>query len=400
MDSGRVNGDTLYGAMGVDAHKGSVEKAFEGKINNEFPFAWVNITRDKRAPGYVRTTKIDGDGSKPTQNCLEYLETGNEATLESSADDSHAMVTIDAAAAGFTDEYVFDDVIDLNKLTIPDLKEKILSAYSRRIFEIISLHREYGIDEEFLGGETADLPSQTPSYICNGFLYARTHESDVIQGNIRPGDMIWGLASDGQALWETKPNSGIMCNGITLASAVLMHEEYNQKYPFLRHDNQKYRGRFRVRDKPDGLCGMTASEAIRSGTRQWALFLKVLYDHLKELGMLYLLHGVSVNTGGGVTKSLRLGQNVRYVKRIPKFPPIFQLIMEEGSVSPREMLEDFNCGIGVELIGSGEEGILLRAIDFACRTTCINYHLLGICESYKGQKNQMVILTENGEFTF
>jgi phosphoribosylaminoimidazole (AIR) synthetase len=84
---------------------------------------------------------------------------------------------------------------------------------------------------------------------------------------------------------------------------------------------------------------------------------------------------------------------------MPKFPPIFELIMQEGSVSPKEMLEDFNCGIGVELIGSGEEGILAMAIHYACQKTAIKYHLLGHCESYHDPKNQTVISTDYGEFT-
>ncbi|HAT74024.1 MAG: hypothetical protein US30_C0008G0030 [Candidatus Moranbacteria bacterium GW2011_GWF2_36_839] len=199
--------ESLYGQMGVDAHKGTVESAFEGKIDNNFPHAFVNATRDKKAPGYVKTLKVDGDGSRPTQHVLHFMETGDETSFEPSADDSHAMVATDAGAAGFIDEYTFADVLDVNKLAIPgrkDLKEMILYAYSKRISEVIALHREYGFDEEFLGGETADLPSQTSSYICNGVLQARVHESCFIDGVTMPGDKIWGFSSGGKSRWEKK----------------------------------------------------------------------------------------------------------------------------------------------------------------------------------------------------
>ena len=136
---------SLYDAMGVEAHKGIVEDAFKGMINTDYKFAWVNITPDRRLPGYYKTFKVDGDGSKPTLNCLEYLETGNESALEPSADDTHAMPVIDAAAAGFVDEYDFIDVLDQNKLTIPGLKNALVAAYSRRIGEVIDLHRQHGM---------------------------------------------------------------------------------------------------------------------------------------------------------------------------------------------------------------------------------------------------------------
>ena len=117
-----------------------------------------------------------------------------------------------------------------------------------------------------------------------------------------------------------------MCNGVTLACASLMWEGYNQKYPFLRHENQKYRGRFRVDDKPSGLDGMTASDALRSPTRQMAIIFRMLIAELVKKEALHLLHGIAFNTGGGATKTLRLGHNIRYIKKMPVPLPIFQLI--------------------------------------------------------------------------
>ncbi len=392
--------NTIYGDMGVDAHKGNVENAFCGKIDTAYPFAWVNIMPDPRLDGFVKTIKVDGDGSKPTQHILDFLETGDETVFEPSADDTHAMPVIDAAAAGFVEEYDFVDVLDVNKLVFPGVKDALITAYSARIRELIDLHRQYGIDEYFFGGETADLPSQVSSYVCNGIVWARTHEKNIIHGNVQPGDTIWGIPSDGQTEWEDGINSGVMCNGITALSTLLMWDGYNQKYPYLRHEKQKYRGRFKVDDRPKILGGLTVSESIRSGTRQWALFLKLLYQGLHAENAFHLLHGVSANTGGGATKVCRLGQNIRYVKEMPEFPPIFQLVMDEGAIPIDEMLADFNCGIGLDIIGSAECGILERVIKSVCDTVWLESYELGSCEASNKPKNEVVITSPYGGMTY
>jgi phosphoribosylaminoimidazole (AIR) synthetase len=394
-------GDSIYGSMGVDAHKGAVVNTFKPIIDNIYPHAFVNITRDSLAPGYVRTLNVDGDGSKPTQHCLHFLETGDAKSFEPTADDTFVMVAADGGAAGFVREILFADVLDLNKFPIPGLKEAVMSAYKRRISEIIELHRQYGFFVEFFGGETADLPSQVTSYVANGFSYSRVQEKLVIRGDVQPGDLIWGFSSGGRAVWEEKLNSFLMCNGVTLACAVIMWEGYNQKYPFLRYDKQKYRGRFKVDDKPDGLEGMTASEALRSPTRQWAIVFRLLIDELIKREALHLLHGLTVNTGGGASKVLRLGKDICFFKEMPSWPPLFQLIHEEGGVPPREMNEDFNCGVGADIIGSNEGGILEEAIRTVSSQTKIDYWHLGECYRWsKGSGNHVVLNTPLGSFTY
>jgi phosphoribosylaminoimidazole (AIR) synthetase len=179
-----------------------------------------------------------------------------------------------------------------------------------------------------------------------------------------------------------------------------MWEGYNQKYPYLRHENQKYRGRFKVDDRPDILGGMTVSGAIRSGTRQWAIFLKLLYQKLHAKKAFHLLHGVSVNTGGGATKVCRLGRNIRYVKEMPVFPPIFQLVMDEGAIPIGEMFADFNCGIGLDIIGSAEGGILAGAIESVCDMAQLRSWALGFCETCNKPKNEVVITSPYGGMTY
>jgi phosphoribosylaminoimidazole (AIR) synthetase len=336
--------------------------------------------------------KVDGDGSKPTQNCLHFLETGDRESFASTADDTFAMVAADAAAAGFVEEFLFADVLDINKLSISGLKENVMEAYSRRIREILDLHRKYGFHMEFFGGETADLPSQVSTYVANGFIYARAAKKNIIQGNVQPGDKIWGFSSAGQSVWEKAPNSGLMCNGVTLACASVMWTGYNQKYPFLRHEKQKYTGRFKIDDKPEGLGGMTASEALRSPTRQWAIVFSTLIRELLLQDSLHLLHGITVNTGGGATKILRLGENIRYLKNMPKWAPLFGLIQEERSVPVREMYEDFNCIVGADIVGKDEGLILSSTISRVSQWLGVESFYLGECERCDGP-NEVVLVT-------
>lgn len=385
--------ESMYGRMGIDAHKEAVVNAFKPIISNIYPYAWVNITRDPLAPGYVRTLKVDGDGSKPTLHCLHFLETGDPTYLGNSADDDFAMVAGDMGAAGFVHELLFADALDINKFPVPGLKEALMAAYSRRIQEIMELHRRYGFIVEFFGGETADLPSQVvASYITNGFSYGRTQEKYVIQGNVQPGDFIWGFASGGQAIWEPKPISPLMCNGVTLAGSVILWGGYNKKYPFLRHEKNKFLGRFKIDDKPEGLDGMTAIEAVCSPTRQWAIIFRLLIDELERRNALHLLHGLTVNTGGGASKVIRLGENITFFKEMPPLPPFFRLICSECSISAQEMYEDFNCGVGADAIGSNEGGILEDAIRAVSNQVGVEYWRLGECFEWSASSGNHVTL--------
>lgn len=392
-------GISIYGQMGVETQKGSIGKKFGGIITNEYPHAFCVIVHDKLALGFAKTMKFDGTGSKPTQRCLVFYETYDPSVFESDAEDCYAMVAGDAAASGLVSEHCLGDIIDINRFNTA--KQAIVDAISVGFGRVIDLHRQCGFIVEFMGGETADLPSQVSSYVLNGAMTARGKISDVINGLTQPDDLIWGMSSAGQASWEEKPNSGLMCNAVTLACAVTMWEGYNLKYPFLRHERQKYRGRFKVGDKPDGLSGlggMSIDEALLSPTRQWAIVIKMLIEELKANGAFHLLHGITMNTGGGSTKCLRLGEEIRYVKRMPAPPSLFQLIKNEGKVPWREMFEDCNCGVGLDIIGSKEGGYLDQAIRNVSERTGVQYFQLGECERSPTGKNDVVLETDYGTF--
>lgn len=385
---------SAYGEMGVDTQKGAIGKKFSDIIANDFPYAFCNIVIEPDT-GLAKTSKFDGTGSKPTQRCLVYLETGDPRIFEGDAEDCYVMIAGDASMSGLVWEHTLGDIIDINKFNVP--KAQVVDAISKGFKRVVGLHQEYGFNVQFLGGETADLASQTSSYILNGLMTARGKASEVIDGITMSGDQIWGLSSTGQSIWEYAPNSGLMCNGVTAACGVTMWEGYNEKYPWLRHEKQKYRGRFKVGEKVDGL-EMPVSDALLSPTRQWAIVIRMLIEELKENKALPFLHGITMNTGGGATKCLRLGDKIRYIKNMPKPPALFQLIKQEGNISWEEMFEDFNCGVGVDIIGSGEGGHLNSAIKTVAEKVGIDAFLLGVCVKASGEKNEVILETPYGIF--
>lgn len=68
------------------------------------------------------------------------------------------------------------------------------------------------------GGETADVGDLVRTIIVDSTVTCRMKRADVIDNaNIRPGDVIVGLASFGQATYEKEYNGGMGSNGLTSA---------------------------------------------------------------------------------------------------------------------------------------------------------------------------------------
>ncbi len=386
-----------YKELGVDPAKSVVRKTFTKYIANDYPQAFVNIVVDRHNPDKVFTMHMDGDGSKIVQRVLHYLETKDETIFQGAVDDAISMNTGDIAASGFVDgKWLITDVININALNLP--KDIIMQQIARRFGDLFDIYKQHNFSElYFLGGETADLPTQIFSMVFDVGIQAETGKENIIAGNVRPGDKIYGFASDGQAVWEEKENSGIMSNGVTLARIELMDKSYSQKYPFLSSDDNPYRGKYRVDDRPEILGGMTVSEAILSPTRQWAIVIKMIIDELKKRGQLNLLHGISMNTGGGATKIGHVGKGILYRKKMPAVPPIFQLIQEESGEVWRNMFETFNCGVGIDVVGE-DSSEFAEVMEIVSEQIGIRKYDLGICEKNNDVSNRIVLETSYGVF--
>ena len=406
----------VYEGLGIDPNKSTVREIFGAIVKSDFPGAFVNIRIDSQDPNRVSTLHADGDGSKLIQRLLHARVTGDFSIMGGTADDGLSMNTGDVAAAGFVDELEFCDVININGKNVP--KQEVLRWIARRLVELVDLYNRYGFHLTFMGGETADLPDQTASAVFDVTVRATALRQDIIIGNVQPGDLIYGFRSDGQAIWEPKPNSGMMSNGVTMGRMCLMHKRYNRQFPYLVRHNGKpegvirqiaqyfglikspvpqYSGRFLVTDAPPCLGGMTVSEAILSPTRQWAILIKLLIDRLKAKGLLGKLHGISMNTGGGASKIGHVGRGIRYVKNMPTPPPIFQLIQEEAGESWPKMFVATNCGFGLDVVCEDDPEVTAE-IDAVSAATNVGLYQLGVCEASDTEQNQVVLQTPYGTF--
>lgn len=392
-----------YEKLGIESDKGHIKENFSGVNENIFPYAFVNIGKDPWQEGWVHTLHLDGSGSKSATHWLYFKETGEDGFLRYDVADAIAMGA-DVTAAGFTGPLVIGDVIDVNGWNID--KPTLIKQIAVGLQETVLLFKNFGIyldDTQAImkvccmGGETADLIDQLTSWSTNLAVYSRMPKGEVIEGNVQSGDSIFGFSSGGRAIWESSLNSGKMSNGSTLADAVLLHAEYQKKYPFLRSKKNAFRGRFYVNEWVDSL-GMTVGEALISPTRQWAIVMKIIIDRLKEKGLFENLHAIVMNTGGGLTKCGHVGSGIRYYKEVPLALPIFQLIQQEAEETWKNMLKSFNCGIGIEIIGNNAGGHLQKVLEEVARETGIKLYELGRTYESHNNKNEVIVKHQGNEY--
>jgi hypothetical protein len=62
------------------------------------------------------------------------------------------------------------------------------------------------------------------------------------------------------------------------------------------------------------------------------------------------------------------------------------------------MFEDFNCGVGVDLIGSPKDGILRSVIEEIAIEIGISYYYLGKCTKSSLKRNSLSLITPFGNF--
>jgi phosphoribosylformylglycinamidine cyclo-ligase len=310
------------------------------------------------------------------------------------------MNTSDIGACGFVYGVEMTDHIGINSVNIgAGSKDKILEQFALGFKGMIALYKKFGIKIDFFGGETADLIDPVTSIVFDVDVRSTMPKKLLIKGNVAPDDRIFGLSSAGKTPWEKEENSGIMSNGLTLGSRTLLHKDYMKKYPFLFHPNKPLKGRFDILE-PIPQLDMTIGEALLSPTRQWAIIIRMLIDELQSRNALHLLHAICVNTGGGLTKCLNLGKGIRYEKTIPHPPSLFWFIQEECGETWKNMHTTFNCGIGLEIIGSDQHCVLSDALSKICRQSDVKLFSLGACSKSPSGKNEVVIHSMGKKSTY
>jgi phosphoribosylformylglycinamidine cyclo-ligase len=160
---------------------------------------------------------------------MYWKETGDVSVWKGIAQDALIMNIDDLLCVGATDHILLSSTIGRNKNVIPG---SVISAIINGTEELIEDLKGFGVTIHSTGGETADVGDLVRTIIVDSTVTARMPRDKVIDNaNIEPGDVIVGLASFGQATYETQYNGGMGSNGLTSARHDVFNKTLAEKYP-------------------------------------------------------------------------------------------------------------------------------------------------------------------------
>ena len=359
-----------YMQRGVSAAKEDVHAAIKNIDKGLYPQAFCKIIPDILGgdPAYCNIMHADGAGTKSSLAYMYWRETGDLGVWKGIAQDAIVMNTDDLLCVGATDNILVSSTIGRNKMLIPG---EVISAIINGTDELLAELREMGIGIYATGGETADVGDLVRTIIVDSTVTCRMKRSDVIDNaNIRPGDVIVGLSSTGQATYETRYNGGMGSNGLTSARhdvfAKYLAGKYPESYDHAVPEELVYSGRYALVDSlqlivdswkekaekekfstlNSQLSTLTVGELVLSPTRTYAPVVKRVLDELRSE-----IHGMVHCTGGAQTKVLHfVGDDCRVVKdNMFPVPPLFRIIHDCSGTDWREMYQVFNMGHRMEI---------------------------------------------------
>lgn len=387
---------SLYNKRGVSAQKEEVHAAVKHLNQGLFPHAFCKIYPDFLGgdDAYVNIMHADGAGTKSILAYLYWKETGDISVWKGIAQDAIVMNLDDLLCVGIHDDIVFNSTIDRNKKLIPgQVLEQVIGG-TQEFFELL---KNFGINIHFLGGETADVGDVVRTVAVNGTMTSRWPKEKIISNNkIKAGDVIVGLASNGQASYETAYNSGIGSNGLTSARHDVLSKYYAENFKETFDNNLEndvvYIGKHRLTDtvevkNADTKLQTTVGSLILSPTRTYAPVMKVLLqNHFDKI------NGMVHCSGGGQTKCMKyLPGNFKIIKdNLFEAPEIFQIIQQNSGSSNKEMYEVFNMGCRLEIYCDAADAatMITTANDFG-----IAAQVIGRVE--EAEKKELVIMLKD-----
>ena len=337
-----------YMLRGVSASKEDVHNAIKNIDKGLYPKAFCKIIPDILGgnPEYCNIMHADGAGTKSSLAYAYWKETGDLSVWKGIAQDALIMNIDDLLCVGAVDNILVSSTIGRNKNLVPG---SVISAIINGTDELLAELREMGVGAYATGGETADVGDLVRTIIVDSTVTCRMKRSDVIDNaNIRPGDVIVGLASFGQATYEKEYNGGMGSNGLTSARHDVFGKSIAQKYPeTYDHAVPKdlvYSGGLNLTDKVQD-SPLDAGKLVLSPTRTYAPVVKKLLDALRPQ-----IHGMVHCSGGAQTKILHFVENVHVIKdNMFPIPPLFHTIQEQSGTEWKEMYKVFNCGHRFEI---------------------------------------------------
>jgi phosphoribosylformylglycinamidine cyclo-ligase len=220
--------------------------------------------------------------------------------------------------------------------------------------------------------------------------------SDVIDNaNIKPGNVIVGLSSFGQANYEKEYNGGMGSNGLTSARHDVFGKSLAQKFPESYDpavpEDLVYSGSKNLKDAVED-SPLDAGKLVLSPTRTYAPVIKKILEKYSKNDIFGMIHC----SGGAQTKVLHFVDKVHVIKdSLFEVPPLFKLIQEESKTEWKEMYQVFNMGHRMELYV--DEKIADDIISIS-KSFNVDAKIIGRVEA--SQEKKLTIRSEHGTFQY
>jgi phosphoribosylformylglycinamidine cyclo-ligase len=392
---------SLYTKRGVSAQKEEVHAATQNIDKGLYPKAFCKIYKDilGNDENWVNVMHADGAGTKSILAYLYWKETGDISVWKGIAQDAIVMNLDDLLCVGIYDSILFSSSIDRNKNLIPGEVLQAIIEGTQEFFDNLHAHK---IDIAFLGGETADVGDVVRTIAVNGTMAARWQKENIITNEkIQPGNVIVGMASFGQSVYEQEYNSGIGSNGLTSARHDVISKYYKENFPE-SFDNSLsgdvvYIGKHRMTDEVsvkfrNDEIKTNIGKLILSPTRTFAPVVKtILEQHFEKI------NGLIHCSGGGQTKCMKyVPDNVHVIKdNLFDAPEIFQIIQQSSGADDKEMYQVFNMGCRLEIYTNEKNADEIISIT---RGSGIDAQVIGRVE--ESGKKLLTIKNSNNEIVY
>ena len=380
---------------GVSAAKEDVHNAIKNIDKGLYPKAFCKIIPDILGgdPEFCNIMHADGAGTKSSLAYLYWKETGDLGVWKGIAQDALIMNIDDLLCVGATDNILVSSTIGRNKLKVPG---EVISAIINGTDELLAELREMGVGVYATGGETADVGDLVRTIIVDSTVTCRMKRSDIIDNaNIKPGDVIVGLASYGQATYEKEYNGGMGSNGLTSARHDVFSKYLAEKYPE-SFDGEVpselvYSGGLKLTDAIEN-SPLNAGKLVLSPTRTYAPIVKKLLDEMRAD-----IHGMVHCSGGAQTKVLHfVGEDCHVIKdNLFPIPPLFKTIQEQSKTDWKEMYKVFNMGHRLEVYLPTEKAEQVIAIS---KSFNIDAQIIGRIE--ESDHKHLTIISKNGTYEY
>jgi len=389
--------DLKYNQRGVSAGKEDVHNAIKNIDKGLYPKAFCKIIPDILGAdeNWCNIMHADGAGTKSSLAYVYWKETGDASVWRGIAQDAIIMNLDDLLCVGAIDNILLSSTIGRNKNNIPG---EVLAEIINGTEEILAELRELGIGIYSTGGETADVGDLVRTIIVDSTVTCRMKREEVISNhNIKAGNVIVGLASNGQATYEKEYNGGMGSNGLTSARHDVFSKYIAEKYPESYDPAVPYdlvfAGGKALTDKITVETGeeITAGKLVLSPTRTYAPVIKQILDKYRSQ-----IDGMVHCSGGAQTKVLHFVDDVHIIKNnLFETPPLFELIQKESNTDWKEMYKVFNMGHRMEIYVAQEIAADIIAIS---ESFGIPAQIVGRVEA--STKKQVTIESPKGTFIY